>query len=85
MAVLVDPIKPTLKPPITKRLKLECDILLSTFSFKFNLRRYNVATAPEMCARLLAARGRCLHSSTFQHILSRFWPFLHTKHNLDTL
>jgi len=32
--------KPKLKPPGTKRLKLKCDILLSTDAFKFNLRRY---------------------------------------------
>ena len=36
----VDPIKPTLKAPGTKRLKLEYDGLLSNFAFKFNLRRY---------------------------------------------
>jgi len=29
-----------LKPPATKHLKLNCEILLSTFAFKFNLRRY---------------------------------------------
>jgi hypothetical protein len=28
-----------LKPPGTKRLKLKCDVLLSTFAFKFNFRR----------------------------------------------
>jgi len=39
-AVQVDPMKPKLKPPGTKRLKLKCDILLSTLAFKFNLRRY---------------------------------------------
>ena len=32
--------KPMLKPTGTERLKLECDMLLSTFAFKFNLRRY---------------------------------------------
>jgi len=32
--------KPKLKPPGTKRLKLECDILLSNSDLKFNLRRY---------------------------------------------
>ena len=32
--------KPRLKPPGTKRLKLKCDILLSTSAFKSNLRRY---------------------------------------------
>ena len=36
----VDPIKPRLKQPETKRLKLEYDGLLSKFGFKFNLRRY---------------------------------------------
>ena len=40
-AVQVDPIKPTLKAPGTKRLKLKYNVLLSTFAFKFNLRRYN--------------------------------------------
>ena len=37
----VDPIKPMLKPPGTKHLKLEYDILLSTCAFIFNLRRNN--------------------------------------------
>jgi hypothetical protein len=40
-AVQVDPIKPTLKAPGTKRLKLDYDEPLSEFAFKFNLRRYN--------------------------------------------
>jgi hypothetical protein len=31
--------KPKLKPPGTERLKLKCDILLSTSAFKFNVRR----------------------------------------------
>jgi hypothetical protein len=38
--VQVDHIKPKLKPPGTKRLKLKCDMLLSTIGFKCNLRRY---------------------------------------------
>ena len=38
----VNPIKPTLKTPGTKRLKLENDDLLSSFAFKFNLRRYTM-------------------------------------------
>ena len=33
--------KPMSKPPGTKRLKLKCDELLSSFAFNFNLRRYN--------------------------------------------
>ena len=40
-AVQVDPMKPRLKPPGTKRLKLKCDILLSNYAFIFNLRRYS--------------------------------------------
>ena len=31
--------KPTLKPPGTKRLKPNCDVPLSNFAFKFNFRR----------------------------------------------
>jgi len=41
--VQLDPIKPTLKPTGTKRLKLKCDILLSHSAFKFNLRRFTMA------------------------------------------
>jgi hypothetical protein len=43
--VQVDPIKYKLKPPGIKRLKLDCDVLLSTSAFKFNLRRYSVVTS----------------------------------------
>ena len=39
-AVQVNPVKPMLKPPGTKRLNLKCDIPLSTFAFKFYLRHY---------------------------------------------
>ena len=41
-AVQVNPTKPKFKLPGTKRLKLKCDILLSTSAFKFNLRRYDM-------------------------------------------
>ena len=40
-AMQVDPMKPTLKAPGPKHLKLNCDILLSSFAFKFYLRRYS--------------------------------------------
>jgi len=43
--VQVDPIKPTLKAPRTKRLKRKYDELVSNVSFKFNLRRYTPACA----------------------------------------
>ena len=38
----VDPIKPTLKAPGSKLLKLKYDELLSSFAFNFNLRRYTM-------------------------------------------
>jgi hypothetical protein len=38
--VQVDPIKPEMKPPGTKRSKLVYHTLLSGFAFNFNLRRY---------------------------------------------
>ena len=37
--------KPTLKAPGAKRLKLEPDKLLSKFAFNLNLRRYKTASA----------------------------------------
>ena len=37
----VDPLKPMLKAPGTKRLKLRYDEPLSNFAFKINLRRYS--------------------------------------------
>jgi hypothetical protein len=40
--VQVAPIKPTLKPPGSKHLKVKCDELLSGFAFKFILRSYIV-------------------------------------------
>ena len=52
-AVQVDPMKPTLKPPGTKRLKLKCDVPLSSFAFKFNSRRVN-QMAEELHTRLHA-------------------------------
>jgi hypothetical protein len=39
-AVQVDPMKPKLNPPGSKRLKLKYDKLLSGFAFEFYLRRY---------------------------------------------
>jgi hypothetical protein len=78
--VQVDPIKPTLKAPGTKRLKLKFDILLSNFAFKFNLRRYIKAKSGKLVGMVAAGRvgavamirGRGLHSSTRQLQLSRF-------------
>jgi len=40
VAVMADPMKPKLKPPGWKLLKLKCCVLLSNLAFKFNLRCY---------------------------------------------
>ena len=53
-AVQVNPIKPMLKPPGTKQLKLQCDTLLPIFAFKFNLRNYSWTTP---CARCTPRRS----------------------------
>jgi len=49
--VQVDPIKPTMKAPGTKRLKLEnmtdCFQFCFNFAFEFNLRRYIKALLSE--------------------------------------
>ena len=42
-AVQVEPMKPTLKAPGSKRSKVKYDKLLSILAFNFNLRRYIVA------------------------------------------
>jgi len=38
--VQLDPIKPTLTAPGTKRLKVKCNGPVANFAFKFYLRRY---------------------------------------------
>jgi hypothetical protein len=39
-AVQLDPMQSRLKAPGTKRLTLHCEEPLSSFAYKFNLRRY---------------------------------------------
>ena len=61
-AVQVDPIKPTLKPPGTKRLTLKCDILLSTSAFTSNLHHYTSGRSLKEAIRMVVERivvGRC--------------------------
>jgi len=58
--VQVDPSKPTLKPPGTKRLKLKHDTLLSSFAFKFNVCRYTAdATLVTHTMTLAKENGAC--------------------------
>jgi len=52
-AVQVDPIKPALKAPGTERLKLKYDVPLSSFAFKFNLRRYTKVPTEGVSVRQL--------------------------------
>ena len=62
-----DPIKPTLKAPKTKRLKLKSDESTSNFAFKFTLRRYNKAAALSAAADQQAAAL----DQQQQHLLGR--------------
>jgi len=63
--VQVDPVKPALKAPGTKRLTLIYDGPLSTSAFKFNLRRHIEAFGREMLrplplnAKLIVKVRRC--------------------------
>jgi hypothetical protein len=76
--VQVDPVKPELKLPGTKSLKLNVDVLLLTSALKFNLRRYTWGWAMPMPIPAQPPPppqvGRGLHSSTILLILSRFCP-----------
>ena len=60
-AMQVEPIKPRLKLPRTKRLKVTCDEPLSRFAFNFNLRSYNLELTVAMIPQLLAGLSP-LHS-----------------------
>ena len=51
-AVQVEPTKSMLKAPGTKRLKLNYDILISSFAFSFNLRRYTTVDLDALVSRL---------------------------------
>jgi hypothetical protein len=69
--VQVDRIKPAVKAPGTKRLKLKFDEQHSIFAFNFHLRRYITELMPLGSLHSLL-HGRGLHSSTSQLNLSRF-------------
>jgi len=62
--VRVNPIKPMLKAPKTKRLKLKIDDLLSIFAFEFNLRRYTSEIWPGTFAGEAGDNTRPPFSST---------------------
>jgi len=52
----VESMKPMLKAPGAKRLKLRYDELLSSFAFIFNLRRYTMAMMMDLADEVA---GRC--------------------------
>jgi len=58
--------KPMLKPPRSKRLRLEHEKVLSNFAFKFNLLRYSAALTARGVAhnRTAGAYTRPLLTST---------------------
>jgi hypothetical protein len=73
----IDPIKATLKAPGSQALKEQYDKLLSTFAFKFNLRRYSKEQGGDL-QRLLSMyftdlRGRGV---TLLHLSPQPQPFL---------
>ena len=66
-AVQVGPIKAMLKAPGYKRLKLNYDVLLSTFAFKVDLRRYIMDRETGRSRGFaFVTMGTGLHSSTLQ-------------------
>jgi hypothetical protein len=68
--------RPILKPPGTKHLKLNCEKMLSTFAFKFSLCRYKKEGAAESGGGGgRRVRGRGLHSFQFPLNLSILPPF----------
>ena len=79
----VDPVKPTLKPPGTKRLILVYDELLSNFAFHFNLRRSNLVPFGGVTLDLLPVTARGVHGRglTLVHYSAQPEPFLSLKLN----
>jgi hypothetical protein len=57
--VQVDSIKPTLKAPGAKHLKLKHDEPLTTLAFNFNLRRYTMGPAAGQPKFITLKVGRC--------------------------
>jgi hypothetical protein len=66
--VQVDPIKPTLKAPGTKRLKLEYGELVSSFAFSFKLRRYTMEDDVRRYAALDAWLLQKMHAAMRQRL-----------------
>jgi hypothetical protein len=72
--------KPMLKPPETQHLKLKYDILLLTFAFKFNMRRYTKPLYdPTSWMGAYAKVGRCRSTVSKPSLKASIVPALETK------
>jgi len=77
-------VKSMLKPPGIKHLRVlvHCYVLISTFAFKFNLRRYSLAdvcvaaTLYPVMARALDAAARARQGLTLVHFSAQRKRFL---------
>jgi hypothetical protein len=79
----VDPIKPTLKAPVSKSLKLKHDELLSNFAFKFNLRRYTPVFVMLFVMVGVAAYLHYLLNKKARPLLHKFYPDLVELYPVD--
>ena len=52
-----------MRPPEAKRLRLKCDVLLSTSAFNFKLRRYTMANASLLDESTAAAEAMTMCSA----------------------
>jgi len=73
-AVQVDPIKPTLKAPGTKRLKVQYDEPLLTFAINFSLRRYNVEDDVSHIVGEAGGKARYISSTEIVCVAPIFGP-----------
>jgi len=79
--VQLEPIKPTLKAPGTKSLKLNYDEPLSFFAFKLNLRRYN----EDRLAMLMSKIDDIINSVVRQCSFDAFEAKVHSARAAGTL
>jgi len=79
--VQVDPFKPPLKPPGTNLLTLKHDDPLSTFAFRFYLRRYNKGRG---VARLLDHLGRAVQVDILKIHVESACGFSACNYNVTT-
>jgi len=84
-AVQVDPIKPALKAPGTKRLELIYDGPLSDFAFKFKLRRYTSCAPRTSSSTRTRATPTCGQGLTLVHVTAQLELCVTQDNTLHTL